>query len=156
MPTPRNIGMTSFGILNIVFGSMGCFMIISTMMGQSPSGGESSGMTATLIGILGMACWAVMAFAGFGLLKMTPWCCKFTKWSAMGALGVIALTYFTSGFSFNVFTMAAIGYCCACLYMCMTPQWKSAFGGQPMTGTPSMPGSSSTPTHGYDQYRDAA
>lgn len=155
MPTPRTTGMTAIGILNIVFGSLGCFMIVSSMAGQS-SGSAGSGTPALLLAVLGLACWALMAVSGWGLLKSAPWSGKFAKLATVGVLATIVLTILTSGFTFNAFTIAAIGYCCALLYMCMTPQWKSTFGTQSHAATPSMPHASTPPSQNYDQYRDAA
>ena len=156
MPTPRNIGMTAFGILNIVFGTMGCFMIVSTMFGQPAGASAPGGAPATLLGLAGVACWTLLALSGFGLLKMAPWSAKFMKYSATGVLALTVLTFFTSGFNFNLFTMCAIGYCCACLYMCMTPQWKNAFRAQPISSMPNASNASAMPSHTYDQFRDAA
>jgi hypothetical protein len=176
MPTPRTTGMTAFGILNIVFGSLGSLMMVfvvllgglfaaggahlasdGTAEGQGVGGAiAAGGGMLMLIGLLSLACWGMMAMSGIGILKMAPWGPKFAMISCLGILAMQMITIFTSGFSFNIMTIATLGYCCACLYMCLTPQWKSAFGSQPHTGTPSVPNTSNSPSHGYDQYRDAA
>jgi hypothetical protein len=159
MTPNRTGGMTAIGILNIVFGSLGSLFSLLVLLGggiiaASGTAAGSSGTTAAaggglimLVGLVFLACWATLVFAGIGVMKMTHW----GRTLSIVCGGVIALlqlvSFVTTGFNFVGLIVLAYGAALVGLFM--QPAWRDAF-------APSASSTSSSTTSQSDQYRRAA
>ena len=147
MNAQRTGGMTTMGILNIVFGSLGCIgglvMVLaggaiaavgagaeSEAAGAAAMGG-AIGAIAGVIGLVFLALWATVIVAGIGVLKMRSW----GRMLSM-VCGVIIVLLAIAGVatgSFSLGTIFMIAYGGALFGLMMKPDWKAAFSGQTST-----------------------
>lgn len=162
--------MTAIGILNFVFGGLGCvfslllvlgggaFAFLGSAMeeaaaaeGMSTEGfGEAAatgGAMFMLLGLVGMALGVLLIVAGVGVMKVRPWgrTCSLAYAGSKIILGIGA--GFITGFGFG--TIMGFVYPVVLGVLFTRPAWKAAFS----TGTAA---ASDTTTGDQDQFQAAA
>jgi hypothetical protein len=166
MSMQRTGGMTTIGNQNIVFGAIGALLSLLAVLGggflaamgtAAESSGDAEGMgTAVaaggglimIIGVVALACWAMMMFAGIGVLKMAPWG-RTLSMVCGGALVLLNLYSLVSS-GFGIMSVMFLLYGGMLVGMFCQPEWKNAFSGQPSSGIPG------DATQSSDQMRRAA
>jgi len=141
----RTGGMTTMGILNIVFGSLGCIgglvmvlaggAIAAVGAGAEGEGAEGAaavggtiGAIAGVFGLFLIALWATVIVAGVGILKLRNWGRILSM--VCGIIIVLAgiLNVFTAGISLSTILMLVYGG--LMFGLMLKPDWKAAFSGE--------------------------
>ncbi len=145
MNNKRTGGMTTMGILNIVFGAFGTLGSLLIILGggllaaggaamESEMGAEAEGMGAMaaaggglfmLIGLVSAVFSVMLIFAGIGVLKLAPWGRKLSMVCGGGFIFLNLFSLFGSGFTLS--TIIGIAYGGTLLVLCFTESWKKAF-----------------------------
>jgi len=143
MNNTRTGGMTTMGILNIVFGAFGTLGslliilgggILAASSGAIESGSEIEGMGEMaaaggglfmLIGLVSAVFSVMLIFAGIGVLKVVPWGRKLSMICGGGFIFLNLVSLFGSGFTLS--TIIGIAYGGLLLVLCFTESWKKAF-----------------------------
>jgi hypothetical protein len=162
MNTQRNGGMTTIGVLNIVLGAIGSLMALLVVVGggflaaagAADSSGSELGSAAAagggmlmILGLVGLLCWAMLAFSGIGVLKLAPWG-RTLSMICGGVLVALNLFSMVNG-GFSILSVAFMLYGGLLVGLFMQPQWKAAFCGQGQGGAHGQ-------TYGSDEMRRAA
>ncbi|MHC4209725.1 MAG: hypothetical protein ACYTE6_00660 [Planctomycetota bacterium] len=153
MGKQRTGGMTTIGILNIVFGALFSLVFLLMILGAgfmaaagSAMGGEEGAAVAAgggflmLIGIAAFAINLMLFISGIGVLKLAPW--GRTLSIACGGLGVVVYGVSIVGGDFSIPMLASLAYCVILVSLFFTPSWKATFcsGEQlPMESAPAPP-----------------
>ncbi|MHC4965945.1 MAG: hypothetical protein ACYTGE_13635, partial [Planctomycetota bacterium] len=122
MGKQRTGGMTTIGILNIVFGALFSLVFLLMILGAgfmaaagSAMGGEEGAAVAAgggflmLIGIAAFAINLMLFISGIGVLKLAPW--GRTLSIACGGLGVVVYGVSIVGGDFSIPMLASLAYC---------------------------------------------
>ncbi len=143
MNNKRTGGMTTMGILNIVFGAFGTLGslliilgggILAASSGAIETGSEIEGMGEMaaaggglfiLIGLVSAVFSVMLIFAGIGVLKLAPWGRKLSMVCGGGFIFLNLISLFGSGFTLS--TIIGIAYGGTLLVLCFTESWKKAF-----------------------------
>ncbi len=169
MATQRTGGMTAIGILNFVFGGLGCvfsllmvlgggaFAFLGSAMeeaaaaeGMSTEGfGEAAatgGAMFMLLGLVGLVLSVLLIIAGVGVMKVRPWgrTCSLAYAGSKIILGIGAAII--GGFGFV--TIMGFVYPVVLGVLFTRPAWKAAFSAGTAT--------SDTATGDQDQFQAAA
>jgi uncharacterized membrane protein len=141
--------MTTVGILNIVFGSIGALLSVLVVLGGgllaaaggaamgAENGTESAefggavaagGGLIMLIGIVGIACWTLLVASGIGVLKVRPWGRTLAIVCGVAIVALNGWGFLQNGFS--VFTFGCIVYGGLLVTLMFTSDWKAAFSGE--------------------------
>lgn len=159
MKNTRTGGMTTMGILNIVFGAFGTLGSLLAILGggliaasgaamEAEMGAEAEGMGAMaaagggfvmLIGLVLAVCSILLVVAGIGVLKLAPWGRKLSIISGGGFVLLSLVSLFGSGFTLS--TIIGIAYGGTLLVLCFTETWKKAFA--PVTQSDDFPSAAS-------------
>ncbi len=140
--------MTVIGILNFVFGGLGCvgslLMVLGggavAFLGSAVEDAAAAGGTSTeglaeaaaagggmfmLLGLVGMVLGVLLIIAGVGVMKVRPWgrTCSLAYAGSKIILGIGAA--FIGGFGFG--TIMGFVYPVVLGVLFMTPRWKAAF-----------------------------
>ncbi|MHC4415704.1 MAG: hypothetical protein ACYS0G_10500 [Planctomycetota bacterium] len=133
--------MTTIGVLNIIFGSVGSLIALLVFVagGIFAAGGVAAGSEGVadaealgavggivmLIGIATLAINLLLFISGIGVLKVAPW--GRTLSIAYGGLGFIIYGASLATSGFGLFTASALAYSIILIALCFTPSWKAAF-----------------------------
>lgn len=161
----RTGGMTTIGVLNIIFGALGGLVGLlvvlgggfmagggATMMSDGTAEGDmmTGGLAAMggfvmLLGLGMLTINLLLLISGIGVLKVAPW--GRTLSIAYGVLGVLIYGASLTG-GISAPTIIALGYCLILLMLFFKPTWKAAF----------TSGHGDMMTHGHDDvdHREAA
>ncbi len=140
--------MTVIGILNFVFGGLGCVGSLLLVLGggafalfgsaiedaAAAEGVSTEGLAEAaatgggmfmLLGLVGIVLGVLLIIAGIGVMKVRPWGRTFSL--AYAGLKIIfgALAGFIAGFGFG--TIMGFVYTVVLGVLFMTPRWKAAF-----------------------------
>jgi hypothetical protein len=173
MDKQRTGGMTTIGVLNIVFGALGSLVFLLMILGAgfmaaagSAMGGEEGAAVATgggLLMLIGIAAFAVnlmLFISGIGVLKLAPW--GRTLSIACGGLGVIVYAASIFGGDFSLTMVGALVYSFLLVGLFFTPSWKAAFCSGQQLPTESVPAAPEAPPEATtdapesDETREAA
>ncbi len=168
MATQRTSGMTVIGILNFVFGGLGCVGSLLMILGggafalfgsaieeaAAADGVSTEGIAEAaatgggmfmLLGLVGMVLGVLLIIAGVGVMKVRPWgrTCSLAYAGSKIILGIGAA--FIGGFGFG--TIMGFVYPVVLGVLFMT-RWKEAFSAGTVT--------SETTTGDQDQFQAAA
>ncbi len=166
MGKQRTGGMTTIGVLNIIFGTLGCLVFLLMILGAgfmtaagAAAGGEEGSFIAVtggifmLLAIAGFAGNLMLFISGIGILKMASW--GRTLGLASGTLGVLVYGGILFG-GFSIPMAVSLVYCGVLAGLCFSSGWKSAFGagGTAMEATTAPPATVDSADSGED--REAA
>lgn len=167
MANQRTGGMTTIGILNIVFGALFSLFGLLTIVGGGLLAAGGAGMEepdfaaaggiVMLLGVGALAINVLLLVSGIGVLKVAPWGRSLSI--AYGGLGVILYGAMLAGGNVGLMTIGAVCYSVLLLVMCFTSTWKAAFSGA-HAGHDAHMDTATTPTTtdttGTDDHREAA
>ena len=170
MATQRTGGMTVIGILNFVFGGLGCigslllilgggaFALFGSAMEEAAAADGTStegfaeaaatgGAMFVLLGLVGMALGILLIVAGVGVMKVRPWgrTCSLAYAGSKIIMGVGAAII--GGFGFV--TIMGFIYPVVLGVLFTRPAWKAAFSAETAA-------TSDTTTGDQDQFQAAA
>jgi hypothetical protein len=149
MNQTRTGGMTAIGILNIVFGCIGCLFALVTVLGGglltalgtaagesgaetgaefAAGGGEvaAAGGAIMLFGLFGLAVGVILFVAGIGVMKVAPWGRSLSlAAAALAIVSNIGKAVILS--AFGIGTVFGLIYPAVLIFCFMQPGWRAAF-----------------------------
>ena len=138
MGEQRTGGVTTIGILNIVFGALFSLVFLLMILGAgfmaaaaTAIGGEDGAAVGArggflmLVGIAAFAVNLMLFVSGIGVLKVAPW--GRTLSLACGGLGVVAYGALLIGSSFSIPFLGMLAYSVVLIGLFFTPAWKAVF-----------------------------
>jgi hypothetical protein len=150
MGKQRTGGMTTVGILNIIFGALFSLVFLLMILGAgfmaaagTAMGGEDGAAVAAgggFLMILGIAAFAInlmLFISGIGVLKVAPWGRSLSIASA--GLGVVVYGTMLVAVDFSIPMFAALAYGVTLIGLCFTSSWKETFCSSEMTTPVSTP-----------------
>jgi hypothetical protein len=159
----RTGGMTTIGILNIVFGAMFSLVFLMMFLGAgfmaaagNAIGGEDGAAVAAgggflmLVGIAAFAVNLMLLISGIGVLKVAPW--GRTLSVASGGLGIVVYAASLIGNGLPIPFLGMLVYCFVLVGLFFTDNWKNAF----CTCQSSQPHAESLPASESQETREAA
>lgn len=147
MAIERSSGMTTVGVLNIVFGAIGTLFAFLLVVGAGmlavgsaameadggaefevvAEAGAAFGGIVMLIAFVALIANVVLVTSGIGVLKMKPWGRKLAMFCG-GALAILNALSLIGGFS--IFSIGLAIYGGILVWLFNKPEWKEAFSGK--------------------------
>lgn len=147
MSNQRSGGMTTVGVLNIVFGAIGALFSFLLIVGAGFLAAGSAAMVAEggaefqgvaeagaafggivmLVAFIALIANVVLVTSGIGVLKMKPWGRKLAIFCG-GAIALLNMLSLIGGFS--IFNIGLAVYGGILVWLFNKPEWKAAFSGK--------------------------